>query len=317
MGSKKEEWDEWESWTWTSKKSDDHSASSSWQAWTWYDNDDQKQSSTWDHNQVEAEEERSSWGRSDGAEASPAQGWQRREQHDGQKGHGRGPGRGPGRGHDRKGSGRGRTWNGNRGHGSLDNLNARDRREIQQWRKDKDELEKLRFQQDDHVQNLEGIIWCMEDKEEELQKQIAAQQGILAQMSCTLKSMDEKATSLHEEKVELMKNRMATESRALLLTGQLQKQGKEMASKDAELQTLQQSLKEKQAAHDEQLKCLFADFHTYQAHPGMQELMIVLQLLQPCLFEIAFNALARPRRKRRLQLCNVTRPVDLTLVETI
>ena len=217
----------------------------------------------------------------------------------------------PGRGHGRnRGSGRGRTWNGNRGHSSLDNLNARDRREILQWRKDKDELEKLRFEkekQDDHAQNLEGIIWCMEDKEEELQKQIGAQQGILFQMSCNLKSMDEKATSLHTEKVELMKNRMAAESRALALSGELQKQGKEMVVKDAELQSTQESLKEKQAAHDEQLKCLLADFHTYQAHPGMQELMIVLQLLQPCLLQIALNALARARRKRRLQLCNVKR----------
>ena len=150
---------------------------------------------------------------------------------------------------------------GNRGHRSLDGLNARDRREIKQWRKDKDEKERLSYkveQQEMQIQILEGCLWSEEDNVQELRKQQSAQKETISEMAACMDSMKQKIEQLHYEKVDSMKSRMESEAKSLTLA-------KTMNAKDKELVNMQAQLDLAEKKREEQVSSLFADFARFQA----------------------------------------------------
>ena len=168
---------------------------------------------------------------------------------------------------------------GSRGHGSLENLNARNRREIKRWRDDKSELERARYtiqQQEDLIDILRGTLWCEEDKTEELTERAASLKSTMLEMADTIQEMSGQVEEmsgqveeLRAQSVESMRERMKAEEKVSQLQRELRRLRSEstleMGAKDRELKDLQAQLEEHSAVQRERHESLCADFKRYQA----------------------------------------------------
>lgn len=159
-----------------------------------------------------------------------------------------------------------------RGHGSLEDVNARNRREIRRWRDDKHELEKARYtiqQQEDLIDNLRGMVWCEEDATQELTERAESLQNTMFEMADTIREMSEQVDALKEEAVDSMRSRMKAEGRVAQLQQELKKQRTlstlEVSSKDQDLKDMQAKLDAQDAEQSYRLDSLHKDFKRYQA----------------------------------------------------
>ena len=277
--------DSWQDNSWQDNSWQDDSC---WQDETWQDNSWQDETWKKDSASSESWKDSGSWQRQDDQQESEDWSHQKLPRQSGASGSGQG----------------GKKPHASRGHGSLENLNARNRREIKRWRDDKSELAKARFtieKQEDLIDILRGTLWCEEDKTNELTERAESLKSTMLEMADTIQEMSGQVDELHEQFVASMKSRMKAEAKVSELQRELKEHRSlntlQMGSKDRELKDMQAKLDEQNAQHNQSLDSLHADFNRYQAgqHVSTSCVGLIIKIVD------VFDSFMTTRGARRLQ----------------